>query len=323
MNGIRIESPGMLTTLQDAGRIGTQKYGVSPAGPMDERSFAIANLLVGAPEDSCLLEATCMGPKLMIGSETVLAVTGGDLSPAINGNPIPMYQAIRAHAGDELSLGTVHGAGSRSYIAFAGGLNAPVIMGSRATLMRNHIGGLHGTSLKSGDEVEFLNPEAWHEISDISKRSIEAERFDQNECVLRVVPGPQASEFTRKGFRHFFWYPFTISEQFDRMGCRLRREEAVEHLGDGNIITDGIAFGSIQVPPNGQPIIMLADRQSTGGYAKIGTVISVDIPKLVQCMPGATVRFIEVDVDLAQTLYIRQKQRLNELQKLWKGSNHY
>lgn len=319
MNELLIETPGMLTTLQDAGRFGYQQYGVSPAGPMDARSFALVNCLVGNPMDACGLEISYLGPVIRINADTVFAVTGGDLSPELNGTPIPSYCAIRAKAGDVLQFGAMHGKGSRAYLAFAGGLDAPLVMNSRSTLVRNHIGGLHGDKLKKGDCISLLDPEAGGKLNHIERRKIEPEKFGEgSECVLRVVLGPQASSFTRKGIRHFFWFPFRITDEFDRMGCRLKREEAVEHLGDGNIISDGIAFGSIQVPPNGQPIIMLADRQSTGGYAKIGTVISVDLPLLAQGVPGDTVRFVETDVDLAQTLYLRQLSNLKKLAEMWK-----
>ena len=146
-------------------------------------------------------------------------------------------------------------------------------------------------------------------------RKLEPEVFPKKELTLRVVTGPQDTDFTEEELRRFFWYGAEITNEFDRMGCRLQREEPLKHIGDGNIITDGIAFGSIQVPSNGQPIIMLADRQSTGGYSKIGTVISVDLPKLTQSVPGYRVRFVRIGIELAQNLYIRRQQKLRNLEK--------
>ena len=148
----------------------------------------------------------------------------------------------------------------------------------------------------------------------MEKRTVPADVYPQGEISLRVVLGPQEDEFTEKGIRSFFWNSGVITNEFDRMGCRIEREP-IEHKGDGNINTDGISLGSIQVPANGKPIIMLADRQSTGGYAKIGTVISVDLPKIAQSQPGYKVRFIEVSLELAQSLYIREWNRMHELDK--------
>ena len=147
-------------------------------------------------------------------------------------------------------------------------------------------------------------------------RHVPAEIYPSDEVVLRVVLGPQENEFTEEGVRKFFWYSGTITNEFDRMGCRIEREP-IEHVGDGNINTDGISVGSIQVPTNGKPIIMLSDRQSTGGYAKIGTVISVDLAKIAQAQPGQKVRFVNVSLDLAQDLYVREQESMKALdQKL-------
>ena len=287
--GIVVEKPGILTTVQDAGRFGYQQYGVSPAGPMDTRSFQLANILTGNRPDEGALEFTVAGPSLRFEQDNVIAVTGGDLSPSLDGRPVPMYQAVAVKEGETLSFGMAHGNGCRGYIAFAGGLDIPLVMGSKSTLMRNKMGGMDG-------------------------RKLEPEKFLQGEITLRVVTGPQEDAFSQEELRRFFWYGAEITNEFDRMGCRLKRKEPIRHLKDGNIISDGIALGSIQVPTNGQPIIMLADRQSTGGYAKIGTVISVDLPLLAQSLPGTRVRFIRVSLELAQELYVRQKKQIEAFQ---------
>lgn len=311
--GIVVENPGLLTTVQDEGRFGYQQYGVSPAGPMDTRSFHLANVLVGNKRQEGALEITFQGPVLLFEKDNIVAVTGGDLSPAVNGKPIPMYQAVLIHAGDRLSFGMASGNGCRSYLAFAGGLEIPLVMGSKSTLIRNHLGGYEGRKLEKGDSIGFIHPKS--SLPAMEKRHLPQELFTDKEITLRVVTGPQDMEFSGEELKRFFWYGAEITNEFDRMGCRLKREEPIKHLRDGNIISDGIAFGSIQVPTNGQPIIMLADRQSTGGYAKIGTVISVDLPKLAQSVPGHKVRFIRVGIELAQKLYLRE---LNELKKIEK-----
>lgn len=311
--GIIVENPGILTTVQDAGRFGYQQFGVSPAGPMDVRSFHLANILVGNNRGEGVLEMTFSGASITFDQDNIIAVTGAAMSPSINGAAVPMYQAVLVHAGETLTFGMVSGNGCRAYLAFAGGLDIPFVMGSKSTLMRNNLGGMNGRKLKQGDTIGFCSPVT--ELPCMKQRKLVPEVFPQKELTLRVVTGPQDTEFEEREMRKFFWYGAEITNEFDRMGCRLNREVPIKHKGDGNIITDGIAFGSIQVPPNGQPIIMLADRQSTGGYTKIGSVITVDIPLLVQSMAGFRVRFVEVSIDIAQELYIRYLNRLEALEK--------
>lgn len=311
--GIVVENPGIQTTVQDEGRFGFQQYGVSPAGPMDTRSFYLANILVGNKRGEGALEITYAGPSLRFERDILIAVTGGDLAPAVNGERIPMYQAVLVRAGDLLSFGMGSANGCRGYLAFAGGLDVPIVMGSKSTLMRNHLGGVEGRKLIKGDSIGFAHPKT--RLLFMEKRQIPQEVFPQKEIILRVITGSQENEFTEEEIRKFFWEGAEITQEFDRMGCRLRREEPIKHRGDGNIISDGINFGSIQIPTNGQPIIMLADRQTTGGYTKIGTVISVDLPKLVQSFPGYRVKFIRVGIHLAQNLYLRQFQELRNLEK--------
>lgn len=311
MGGILIEDGGMLTTVQDEGRFGYQQFGVSPSGPMDPRSFHLANLLVGNDRGEGALEITWLGPKIRFEEANVIAVTGGDLSPALNGKPIPMYRAVAVGKGSILEFGGMKN-GCRSYLAFAGGLDIPLVMGSKSTLLRNRIGGVDGRKLQKGDSVGFLNPKEY--LPKMEQRKVPQEIFPSQEVVLRVVTGPQEDEFTERGLKEFFWRSGTVSNEFDRMGCRIDRDP-VEHAGDGNIITDGISMGSIQVPPNGKPIIMLADRQSTGGYAKIGTVAAVDLPLLAQSVPGFRIRFIRISLKLAQDLYIRELDMLKRLEE--------
>ncbi|HIX99121.1 MAG TPA: biotin-dependent carboxyltransferase family protein [Candidatus Dorea intestinigallinarum] len=310
--GIVVENPGIQTTVQDEGRFGYQQYGVSPAGPMDTKSFFLANILAGNKRGESALEVTFMGPTLKFEKDNIIAVTGADVSPTVNGEPIPMYQAVLVHAGDTLSFGVANG-GSRAYIAFCGGLDVPVVMGSKATLMRNKIGGVEGRKLEKGDAIGFVNPKT--SLPKMELRKLEPEKFPQKDITLRVVTGPQDTAFSEEEVRKFFWYSATITNEFDRMGCRLEREEPLHHIKDGNTISDGIVFGSIQVPTNGQPIIMLADRQTTGGYTKIGTVISVDLPKLTQSVPGYKVHFVRVGIQLAQELYLRQLKELKNLER--------
>ncbi len=313
--GIVVENGGFLTSVQDEGRYGYQKYGMSPSGAMDQRSLYWANILVGNPKGEGTLETCFMGLRIRFTEANFIAITGGDLTPRINGVDVPMYQAIRANAGDELSFEGMKN-GARAYVAFAGGLDIPVVMGSKSTAMRYQIGGYEGRKLQKGDEIGFAHPQT--ELPNLSLRRASKEVFPKKEAVLRVVLGPQEDCFTDRGIKHFFWYPKTITNEFDRMGCRLECDP-VEHNGDGNIISDGIAFGSIQIPPNGKPIIMLADRQTVGGYTKIGSVASVDLPLLTQSMPGMQVRFVQISLELAQDLYARQMKRIETFEKTVNG----
>ncbi len=309
--GIFFETGGMLTTVQDEGRFGYQQYGVSPAGPMDYKSFYLANVLVGNRKEEGVLEITFLGPQIRFEESNIIAITGGDLAPRINGQAIAMYQAVLVNQGDILSFGGAIN-GCRGYIAFAGGLKIDLVMGSKSTLVRNNMGGVRGRAIKQGDRIGYSDSKC--SLPHMACRKINKEVFPGGEIVLRAVKGPQDDCFSKESLKKFFWHGAVISNEFDRMGCRLECEP-ITHLGDGNIITDGIAFGSIQVPPDGKPIIMLADRQSTGGYTKIATLISVDLPKLAQSIPGCHIRFVEVSIKTAQDLYLREMKEINLLEK--------
>ena len=300
--GILIQEPGLFTTVQDEGRYGYQQFGVTPSGPMDARSFHIANLLVGNNLGEGALEMTFQGPTMKFEEANVVAVTGADMKPTLNGKPVPMYEAFVVEKDDVLKFQFAMN-GSRGYVAFAGGLDIPLLMESKSTLASKGLGGVDGRKLQKEDHIGFTAPKK--ELPHMESRKVTKPEFPNKEVVLRVIRGPQDDCFSEEEIRRFFWYGFKVTNEFDRMGCRLERSEPVKHLQDGNIISDGIACGSIQVPTNGQPIIMLADRQTVGGYTKIGTVISVDLSKLAQAKPGMDVRFVEVSLELAQDLYIR------------------
>lgn len=312
--GILFEKGGMLTTVQDEGRFGFQQYGVSPAGPMDTRAFHIANILTGNQLSESALEITALGPEIYFEEGNVIAITGADLTPCLNGEEVANYQALAVKQGDVLTFRGLR-SGVRAYIAFAGGLDVPVIMGSKSTLIRNCLGGVNGRAVRKDDRIGFTAPQK--SLPRMEQRKLIPPETSQTgrEIVLRVIPGPQQDCFTTAGYRRFFWHGAIISQEFDRMGCRLTCDP-IEHRGDGNIITDGIAFGAIQIPPNGQPIIMLADRQSTGGYPKIGTVASVDLPLLAQALPGDKVRFVEISVETAQLLYVREFNQMKKLEDI-------
>ena len=306
---ITVLNPGLMTTVQDQGRIGYQQVGVSVSGVMDPRSAALANILVGNDEKEAVLECTMMGPHLQFNQANCIAITGGDLMPTIDGKPVPNYTAIKVEAGQVLKF-TMPKAGCRAFIAFAGGLDIPEVMGSRSTYMKAKIGGMEGRKLQKDDVIGFRAPKA--ELKNMNFRSMASEFVPRKEYTIRVVLGPQDDYFTDAGIQTFLSQVYTVTAEFDRMGCRLEGE-AIAHKEGGDIISDGIAFGAIQVPSSGKPIIMLGDRQTTGGYTKIANVISVDFRILAQLKQGDKVRFEQVSVKFAQDALLTQRAALKTI----------
>lgn len=305
--GIRVLKSGMMTTVQDLGRTGYQSQGFSVAGVMDVRSFKIANLLLDNPENEAVIEFTLIGPTLEFTSATIIAITGGDFQPTINGEPAPMYTAIYVNKGDILKFGSAR-TGSRGYIAFSSYLDIPVVMGSRCTNMKSTIGGFKGRKLQADDLIMFRIKRRY--LPFFLSRKLQGDDFDQDSVTLRVVMGPQDDVFSKQGIETFLNSEYTVTSEFDRMGCRLEGP-FIAPKETSDILSDGIAFGSIQVPSHGKPIILLSDRQTTGGYAKIATVISVDIPKLVQRKTDHKIRFEAVTVEEAQRLYMEELKELD------------
>ena len=304
--GIRILKAGLLTTVQDLGRTGYQSQGFGVSGVMDVRSFKIANLLIDNPENEAVLEFTLIGPTLEFTSASIIAITGGDFHPEVNGEPVPMYTALYMNKGDILKFGSAR-TGSRGYIAFSGYLKIPVVMGSRCTSLKSKIGGFKGRKLMEGDYISFRIKRNY--LPFFLSRKLNLNEFDQESVTLRVVMGPQNDMFSKQGIRNFLNEEFTVTSDFDRMGCRLEGP-FIAPKTTSDIISEGIALGASQVPSHGKPIILLADRQTTGGYAKIATVISVDIPKLVQRKTDHKIRFQEVSVEEAQHLYQEEEKEL-------------
>lgn len=303
---ITILNPGMLTSVQDLGRIGYQQYGVSVSGVMDPRSASIANILVDNDEGEAVLECTMMGPHLRFDAPNIIAITGGDLGATLDGQSIDTYRAVPVNAGQTLRF-TMLRTGCRAFVAFAGGLDIPLVMGSRSTDMKAKIGGYQGRKLQKDDVIAFRAPKT--DLKNLGVRHISPEFVPRAEYKLRVVLGPQDDAFTELGIMTFLSSVYTLTPEFDRMGCRLDGE-LIEHIKDGNIISDGIAFGAIQVPSAGKPIIMLADRQTTGGYTKIANVISADFRILAQLKAGDRVRFEKVSITTAQEALLAQRAAL-------------
>jgi biotin-dependent carboxylase-like uncharacterized protein len=300
--------PGILTTIQDLGRYGFSQFGVPPSGALDVFSYRAGNLLVGNQQGEASLETTVMGLKLKTLREVVIAITGGDLSPTLNGEPLEMWRTHLLVEGDIINFKKVR-TGCRAYLAASGGLVFPQIMGSRSTYLSGKFGGLEGRALRKGDIL--FAPNIRPPLSQLGFRfpADWIPEFDK-EAVLRVIPGPQGHHFTEKGFQTFSSSSYQVTPQCDRMGVRLEGP-GIERRSDEeeSIISEGLIAGSIQVPGDGKPIIILRELV-TGGYAKIATVISTDLSKIAQRKPGDRVRFAPVSVEEAHQLLREQDERL-------------
>jgi antagonist of KipI len=319
MDGMIVEKAGLLDTIQDHGRYGYQASGMVVAGAMDPYSFQLGNVLLGNDRNASSLEVTLLGPRLRFPKPTQIVISGGNLSPAINGQPVPMWQVLSMHVDDVLSFGSVQ-SGCRVYLAIKGGFQVEEVMGSRSTYLKGQIGGWEGRALKSGDVIPYQNtPTDKTSLLNMSKkqRGISLSHdlrpdYEQDKVKLRVVLGPQLNRFTEKGISHFLEEPYQVTPQMDRMGLRLKGKE-IEHSNGADILSDAIPFGGIQVPENGQPIVLLADRQTTGGYAKIGCIIAVDLPKAAQVRPNQLIYFQCIEIQEAQALYREQEKLFKSL----------
>jgi antagonist of KipI len=293
---IRILDAGPQTTVQDLGRTGRMRYGIPPSGPVDRFAFVLANRLLGNPDAAAALECTLMGPGFETTAVGAVAVTGADMPVTVNGQDAPGWATIAVKPGDVVKLGAAR-TGVRAYIGFAGGLDVPLVLGSRSTYLRGRVGGLQGRALRKGDELELF-PSGSVTARRVARRDIPDYT---GEPTVRAVLGPQADRFTQEGLRALFGGRYEMLPQSDRMGSRLRGPR-IEHARGHDIISDGIALGSIQVPGDGQPIVLLVDRQSTGGYTKAATICSSDIWRVGQARPGQWLRFQSIDVEEAHRL---------------------
>ncbi|MGH7415706.1 MAG: biotin-dependent carboxyltransferase family protein [Candidatus Rokuibacteriota bacterium] len=296
MSELIVQDAGPLTTVQDLGRVGHLRVGIPASGPMDREAFLLANRLVGNPDTAAGLECTVIGPRLEFTDERLVAVTGADMAPTVNGSAVPVWQGLRVHAGDVLRLAPAR-SGVRAYLAVAGGIETPLVLGSRATYVRGRLGGLEGRALRKGDRLPLGR------VTAARPRRVHPERVPAygGEPELAVVLGPQDDRFLPAGIAALFEGRYEMLPQNDRMGARLKGP-FIEHTRGHDIISDGVALGGIQVIGDGQPIVLLADRQSTGGYTKIGTICSFDIGRIAQVKPGGRLRFRRVTVTEAHAM---------------------
>jgi biotin-dependent carboxylase-like uncharacterized protein len=277
--------PGLLTTLQDLGRWGYQDRGVPVAGPMDSFSHRLANRLVGNDEQAAALEITLVGPELRATGELWCAVTGAVFEMSAGDRPVECGQAFRLDNGATLRFGR-RLAGARSTLAFRGGIDVPAVLGSRATSLVSGMGPFGGRALAAGDVVPIGRAAAVP-----AQPAGQPLRLPVGGARLRAIPGPHEARFAPAALERLFSSPFTVTTQSNRMGFRLEGPE-LPYSESPDILSDATPLGSVQVPASGQPILLMADRQTTGGYPKIATVIAADVPLAGQLAPGDWIRFL-------------------------------
>lgn len=306
---VHVARQGLLTTVQDLGRFGFQRFGMPVSGAMDPLALRLANRLVGNPDGAAALEATVTGPELSLEGDTVIAVTGGDLAPRLDGAPVPMWTAIHARNGSRLTFGERR-RGARAYVAIAGGVEVPAVLGSRSTHLRSRTGGLHGRALTKNDVLMIGRPSPVAGRRPGGPVPTHLRPDYTSSPTLRAIAGPQADRFPRATYETLVSSNWVISLQSDRMGYRLEGPP-LEHRGSADIVSDATPGGAIQVPASRQPILLMADRQPTGGYTKLAVVIGADLPLAGQLVPGDTIRFAGARVEDAHEALRRQWRELD------------
>jgi len=326
-----VDKPGMLSVIQDRGRYGYQRLGVPVNGVMDEWSHRVANILVGNDEWAATLEITLLGPSVRFDADVLIAVSGAEIRLTIDGVTAPLNRAliVRKHA--NVVFGKCH-RGARAYLAVRGGFNVAPVLESRSTFVRGGFGGMEGRALVKEDRVAIGEADIGYPylhasllrgdsgnnggaeaVPFVCGPALPIESHDAMLTALRFIPGPQWQDFTEEAQGHFVESDYRIHARSDRMGYRL--EGPVLNLrAPLEMISEATNFGTVQIPPDGQPIILMADRQGAGGYPKIAYVITADLPALAQAMPGDLLGFEPVDIDTAEQAYLEREDALARLQ---------
>jgi antagonist of KipI len=317
----KVIKPGMLSTFQDGGRWGYQSLGVSVCGAMDLVSHHLANLIVGNSTDVATLEVTLMGPTLVFNQACCVCLTGADMQAKLNNKPVARFRPIVIKAGETLTMPLAK-EGTRAYIAVHGGFALPLVMGSQSTYLRSGFGGWNGRALLAGDEVRFNRtlddaPEKLNKLSNTLwdtriylPSSLGA--WSLRKSTVRWVKSTTWPEFTRESQQAVLQTTWRVANDADRMGFRLDGPKLALSVARERL-SEPTTFGTIQVPAAGQPIVLMADRQTSGGYAKLGCVASVDLPILAQKKPGDEIRFLPIDVEQAQALDTVRQNAFEEL----------
>lgn len=313
---ITVLKPGLLTTIQDLGRTQFQAKGIGTSGALDLRSHRLANWLVGNEDKEATMEITLLGPTLLFHCSAVIAICGAHLYPSINGIKVENGRTLQVSSGDILSFSSSL-SGSRAYLAVSGGILTPTIFESRSTDIRSQIGGYNGRPLKAKDRLfitssHLLHPTTW-------KLSPALQNHMTQQRKVRFTKGKQYDLFTNKSHQSLITSYYQMNKDSNRMGIRLSGSP-LQLRGKQELITEGVSHGSVQVPPNGQPIILLSDRQTTGGYPKIVQIASVDLPYLAQKKPGDIICFEQISIKESQHLYIVNEKLMRAQKKIIKNA---
>jgi KipI family sensor histidine kinase inhibitor len=307
---ISVIKPGMLTTIQDAGRWGFQSRGVPVAGPMDPVSHRLANALVGNGRDAALLEVTLLGPELEFEDERLVAVAGAEFELSLDGRQVPSYAPFTVAAGSRLRFGARR-LGARAYLAVSGGITVAPTLGSRSTHLVSAMGGIGGRALMTGDRLPLGDPSRPQGMALAPQAAIVA--LPDHHATIRVLPGPQVDYFTPDALDVLRSAPYVVAQNSDRMGFRLEGPR-LTHARGADIISDATPLGVLQVPASGQPILLMADRQTTGGYPKIATMIAADMTVAGQLAPADTITFVVCTPHDALRALIAQERALMALE---------
>ena len=312
MSSLVVESPGLLTTVQDLGRVGFGPLGVSPSGAADPVALRLGNLLVGNEPGAAALEMTLVGGSFVFPEGAVIALTGADFGAAMNSQAVEMWTPHAVLPGTKLTLGPTRNF-ARCYLTIAGGIHVTPFLGSASTHLLSGLGGFDGRALRKGDVLRLGAPErkiSKRKISQVALHSLKPRK------VLRVTEGPQSEQFSAEAKQFFFHTTFQVSEESDRLGLRLEGAALTINKG-GEMITEGVPLGAIQVTPSGQPIVLFVEQQTTGGYPKIANVIGVDLHRLGQLRPRVEIRFERASLAVARSLWIEQERLLNSSEHLF------
>jgi len=306
MSSVVVKLPGLLTTVQDLGRPGFGPIGVSSAGAADSVALRLANLLVGNGSGAAALEMTLLGGTFTFRAAGTIAITGANMSPTLNGQPVEMWLTVPVRRGAELTLGPTKNF-ARAYLAVAGGFEVPGFLGSASTHLLSGTGGHEGRALRRGDVLQLGKPPRKIKPRRISQAVLNSLKPRK---VLRVTDGPQAEEFPPEAHEAFIRQTFRVTEEADRLGLRLHAPPLPSPL-PADMITEGVSLGAIQITPSGQAIILGVDQQTTGGYPKIANVIGVDLHRVGQLRPRVEIRFERTSLAVARALWIEQERLLN------------
>lgn len=310
MSAIKVINPGGYTTVQDRGRFGYQNMGVPVSGVLDTFAFTIANILVGNPANRPVMEITVTGPSLEVRKEMDIALTGAQMPITINKVPAEQWRSIRVKPGDIINIGMIQ-SGCRSYLAFSGGIKVEKVMESFSTYVGAGMGGFQGRPIKKEDLIETCDASLLKKTCKVADKFI-PDYPDQ--VTARVITGPQDDYFD-KGMKTFFSCEYTVTEKADRMGYRLQGDSIDIKKGmPQSIVSEPSMPGSIQVPADRQPIILL-NEQTVGGYAKIATIISSDLPVVAQTIPGNIIRFEKINLDAAHKIIVQQQNKINAVKE--------